>query len=230
LNSAGEIIKTAVSASAAWGSITGTLSSQTDLQTALNAKLNLAGGTMTGGLGITSMATTGQPSFMNFTNSVSDALSLRFTEELDGSIPADVWQLRLGGTTGRPLVISSFSTPIAQFSNGNTALTGNLTVSGNTTLGDASADTLTINPATITAANIPSGTIVKNIDLQNYEVELSRSLSCDLETEIEFLFSDPGSVVYPYRTRWFGNLQPLSTKNMPDNNVNGKDNFNPNQK
>jgi hypothetical protein len=77
---------------------------------------------------------------------------------------------------------------------------------------------------------IPNGTIVKNIDLQNYEVELSRSLSCDLETEIEFLFSDPGSVVYPYRTRWFGNLQPLLTRNMPDNNANGKDNFNPNQK
>jgi hypothetical protein len=34
----------------AWGAITGTLSSQTDLQTALDAKLDLAGGTMTGGL------------------------------------------------------------------------------------------------------------------------------------------------------------------------------------
>ena len=35
---------------AAWGAITGTLSSQTDLQTALNAKLGLSGGTMTGDL------------------------------------------------------------------------------------------------------------------------------------------------------------------------------------
>ena len=34
----------------AWGAITGTLSSQTDLQSALDAKLDLAGGTMTGGL------------------------------------------------------------------------------------------------------------------------------------------------------------------------------------
>lgn len=34
----------------AWGGITGTLSSQTDLQNALNAKLNLSGGTLTGGL------------------------------------------------------------------------------------------------------------------------------------------------------------------------------------
>jgi hypothetical protein len=36
--------------SVAWGAITGTLSSQTDLQTALDDKLALAGGTMTGGL------------------------------------------------------------------------------------------------------------------------------------------------------------------------------------
>ena len=34
----------------AWGSITGTLSAQTDLQTALDAKLNLTGGTLTGQL------------------------------------------------------------------------------------------------------------------------------------------------------------------------------------
>jgi len=36
--------------SASWGSITGTLSNQTDLQTALNAKVNLSGGSMTGKL------------------------------------------------------------------------------------------------------------------------------------------------------------------------------------
>jgi hypothetical protein len=35
-----------------WGSITGTLSSQTDLQNALNAKLNLSGGSMTGPVSI----------------------------------------------------------------------------------------------------------------------------------------------------------------------------------
>ena len=37
-----------------WGSITGTLSAQTDLQTALNAKLPLAGGIMTGNILMTS--------------------------------------------------------------------------------------------------------------------------------------------------------------------------------
>lgn len=41
------------SGSAAWGSITGTLSYQTDLQNALNGKLSLSGGTMTGDINMT---------------------------------------------------------------------------------------------------------------------------------------------------------------------------------
>jgi hypothetical protein len=45
-----DLIWTAGGGSVAWGAITGTLSSQTDLQTALDDKLALAGGTMTGGL------------------------------------------------------------------------------------------------------------------------------------------------------------------------------------
>jgi hypothetical protein len=44
---------------AAWGSITGTLSSQTDLQNALNAKLSLSGGTLTGALSGTSATFSG---------------------------------------------------------------------------------------------------------------------------------------------------------------------------
>ncbi len=44
---------------AAWGSITGTLSAQTDLQTALDAKLNLTGGTMTGQLILQNASATG---------------------------------------------------------------------------------------------------------------------------------------------------------------------------
>jgi hypothetical protein len=49
---------------AAWGSITGTLSSQTDLQNALNAKLSLSGGTMTG-------AITGTSNIVEFASSTS---------------------------------------------------------------------------------------------------------------------------------------------------------------
>lgn len=52
-----------ISASATWGSITGTLSSQTDLQTALNAKSNLSGATFTGKI-IVPASTTGS-AFLN---------------------------------------------------------------------------------------------------------------------------------------------------------------------
>lgn len=45
----------------AWGAITGTLSAQTDLQTALNGRLALGGGTLTGALGLPAGAT-GAPS------------------------------------------------------------------------------------------------------------------------------------------------------------------------
>jgi hypothetical protein len=80
---------------------------------------------------------------------------------------------------------------------------------------------------------IPNGTIIRSIDIQKSEVTLSRELSCDLETTVTFLVSDPGSVVQPYRTRWFGNLQPLLVSRMPDNNINSNpnnNNFNSNQK
>lgn len=46
-------------AAAAWGGITGTLSSQTDLQNALNAKLALAGGTMSGNIAMGNNKVTG---------------------------------------------------------------------------------------------------------------------------------------------------------------------------
>lgn len=49
-DAAGNLSWVSPGGSAAWGSITGTLSSQTDLQNALNAKLSLSGGTMTGNL------------------------------------------------------------------------------------------------------------------------------------------------------------------------------------
>lgn len=49
IDAAGDVSYTDIP-TAAWGSITGTLSSQTDLQNALNAKLSLSGGTVTGQL------------------------------------------------------------------------------------------------------------------------------------------------------------------------------------
>ena len=57
------------SGGASWGSITGTLSAQTDLQSALDAKLNLAGGTMTGAL-------------VNSTNGAASTPALKLTGSL----------------------------------------------------------------------------------------------------------------------------------------------------
>ncbi len=132
--------------------------------------------TFNNSVSISSNSTTGQPQFLSLSNSTTDLIALRYTEQTIGSIPSDSWQLRLGGTTSRPLVISSFdSTAIATFSSTSVGIgvglnvTGastlgslsaqSLTVSGNTTLGDASNDTLVINPSDISIANIPAGTI-----------------------------------------------------------------------
>lgn len=59
------------SGSATWGDITGTLSNQTDLQTALNAKLSLSGGTMTGALAMGSHAITGLSDGVNPNDAVT---------------------------------------------------------------------------------------------------------------------------------------------------------------
>ncbi|MFT4261080.1 MAG: hypothetical protein ACMXX9_01455 [Candidatus Woesearchaeota archaeon] len=72
---------------AVWGGITGTLSNQTDLQNALNSKLNLSGGTMTGTL-ITPASTT-------------SASSIRIPH---GSAPSSPVNGDLWTTTSAPLI------------------------------------------------------------------------------------------------------------------------------
>ncbi len=52
-------LKWSTNAGAAWGGITGTLSAQTDLQSALDAKLNLSGGTMSGAIAMGAHKITG---------------------------------------------------------------------------------------------------------------------------------------------------------------------------
>jgi hypothetical protein len=61
-----------------WGSINGTLSNQTDLQTALNAKLSLTGGTMTGALSITNYISTQYNSPL--TTSTTSTYAARFAQ------------------------------------------------------------------------------------------------------------------------------------------------------
>lgn len=53
------LVTTSAGGGGTWGSITGTLSSQTDLQTALDAKLALSGGTMSGAIAMGNQKITG---------------------------------------------------------------------------------------------------------------------------------------------------------------------------
>lgn len=87
--------------SVAWGAITGTLSSQTDLNTAINAKFNTTGGTLTGKL-ITAASATG-------TAGIALPHGAAPTTPSDG----DVWTttagmyVRVNGTTVGPLASSA---------------------------------------------------------------------------------------------------------------------------
>ena len=94
----------------------GSLDSNTYLSSAsLSNYLPLSGGTLTGSLtgvafNVTNSSTTGQPSFITLTNSSSDSLSIRYTEELISNIVADTWQFRLGGVTSRRFALTYFDT------------------------------------------------------------------------------------------------------------------------
>lgn len=85
IDAAGDVSYTDIP-TAAWGSITGTLSSQTDLQNALNAKLSLSGGTMTGAILIPT-GTAGAP-------------SIAFTDDTDAGIyrQTNAINFSIGGT------------------------------------------------------------------------------------------------------------------------------------
>jgi hypothetical protein len=62
------------------------------------------------------------------------------------------------------------------------------------------------------AGYIPNGIFVESVDPVNFELTLSKPLSVDVENlEITILQEPDGSVIQPYRTRWFNNLQPLNS-------------------
>ena len=126
--------------STVWGEISGTLSSQTDLQSALDAKLNLTGGTLTGLLTITSGANT-----FGFKNGGS-SVTPQFHLGTSGGKSVGL----LAGTSGTAFIYDSTGTfnittdtkanidagtssggtvRLTMDSSGNTTLTGNLTIS-----------------------------------------------------------------------------------------------------
>jgi len=67
-----------------------------------------------GSLNSTNIATTGQPVFLDVRNDVNDVLQLKFTQDTIGSVPADIWQFRTGG--------SGADIPIAFYKLDNTPL------------------------------------------------------------------------------------------------------------
>lgn len=110
---------------------------------ALSSYLLLTGGTVTGTLSLTSAATTGQPSYWSSNTSAGASLTLRYSETTIGSIPADVFQFRMGGSDGSRNIVWSYfdNTPVLTI-----APTG------------VSVSSLTVS-AGINAASIPTGTI-----------------------------------------------------------------------
>jgi hypothetical protein len=73
----------------------------------------------------------------------------------------------------------------------------------------------------IIGGTIPNGTIVTSINLETSEITLSKSLNFNSDNQVvSFLVGDAGSVIQPYRTRWFNNLQPLLIASAKDINPN----------
>jgi len=64
---------------------------------------------------------------------------------------------------------------------------------------------------------IPNGTVVEEIDLPNSKIKLSKSVTCDMQNVNISILQYTGSIVQPYRTRWFNNLHSL----VPRNNTPG---------
>jgi hypothetical protein len=98
-----------------WGSITGTLSDQTDLQTALDAKLNLAGGTVAGQLVVTGRTTAAPVEIYNSTGALlfqaphsgnASYVTVKNLNVLDGGV-AGVTSLVLTNLTASGQVIAA---------------------------------------------------------------------------------------------------------------------------
>lgn len=70
--------------------------------------------------------------------------------------------------------------------------------------------------------NIPNGVYVREIDLVNSKVVISKNIKCGLINSPVTFLNDSG-IVYPYRTRWFSNLYPLNSRSIGDRNPNSND-------
>jgi len=67
---------------------------------------------------------------------------------------------------------------------------------------------------------IPNGVYVTSINVVDSEVTISKNIECNIINNTISFLQNPGDVVYPYRTRWFNNLQPISMRNASSSNPN----------
>jgi len=109
---------------AVWGNISGTLSNQTDLQNALNAKLNLSGGTITGNLGL--------EGYLNFTTATGTGLATERWIGADGSnstyynVPAGQSHLVGVGNVNQLTVDATGTRVLGVFASGGAGLNANV--------------------------------------------------------------------------------------------------------
>ena len=176
----GEAITGSASVAFSSADVTLTLTNTNAAQTARNLRLNLTG--TSGGARQLILGSGCQiEKFYLINNGLADAVTVKNTSGLGVTVPAGLAVLvfnngtdvvnpltyftgtlasssatitggTINGTTigGSSAAAGSFTTLAAS---GNTTLTGNLSVDGNTTLGNASGDTITLNAAT---ANVPN--------------------------------------------------------------------------
>ncbi|MBU3699210.1 MAG: hypothetical protein FGM33_04260 [Candidatus Kapabacteria bacterium] len=132
----------------------------------LNGPTNITGTTsVTGATTITGTVTQNGAGQVTFTGNidanngldVSGAFTVGGNSTLTGNLNQSAGTVTLGGATTIGGATNINNTLIVS---GATTLSSSLRVDGNTTLGDAAADNITVNAATVTMANLPTATIV----------------------------------------------------------------------
>jgi hypothetical protein len=131
--------------STVWGGITGTLSNQTDLQTALNAKLNLSGGTLTGDLVLPGMTITSLTGYLYANGSSAVTAST--------TIPIAALSYDSTAVNSQTCTLGSSCTVTAETPNSLTFNSGGSGGASGSTFNGASALTVSYNTVGAAASN-----------------------------------------------------------------------------
>jgi hypothetical protein len=153
---------------AAWGSITGTLSSQTDLQNALDAKLSLSGGTMTGALSGTSAtfsSTVTIPAITGSSNLIYVAQNQTFSWEYDSTNTNPALRFTWGGAATTLWGSSSAVNISVQGTNGFRVAAGTTNLAGTLGLGSVSSPTAFLRSDGSNTIDIRNSTNAQRLNL-----------------------------------------------------------------